>query len=71
VGREYNVLVLIKGREHYVYCYDDASWESLLLTFRDQAADPALSLNDFDAAILAQKAHEQSRVLAVPDARRW
>jgi hypothetical protein len=60
VGREFNVLALIKGDERYVYVYDDASRSPLLETFRDQAADPELSLNWFDAAVLTQKAREQA-----------
>jgi hypothetical protein len=60
VGREFNVLALIKGVERYVYVYDDRSREPLLEVFRAQAADPDLSLNWFDAAVLAQKAHEQA-----------
>ena len=50
----------IKGDERYVYVYDDASREALVEAFRDQAADPALSLNWFDAAVLTQKAREQA-----------
>jgi hypothetical protein len=60
VGREFNVLALIKGAERYVYVYDDASRGPLLETFQAQAADPELSLNWFDAAVLTEKAHEQA-----------
>ena len=60
MGREFNVLALIKGEERYVYVYDDVSRAPLLETFRVHAADPDLSLNWFDAAVLAQKAHEQA-----------
>ncbi len=56
---EFNVLALIKGQEHYVYVYDDASHLPLLDIFEAQAADDGLSLNWFDAATLAQKAREQ------------
>jgi hypothetical protein len=66
VGREFNVLALIKGEERYVYVYDDASRSPLLETFRDQAADPELSLNWFDAAVLTQKAREQAAGAALP-----
>ena len=59
MGREFNVLALIKGNERYVYVYDDESGATLLDAFRAQAADPALSLNWFDAAVLTQKAREQ------------
>lgn len=59
--REFNVLALIKGNERYVYVYDDASRRELLDAFRDQAADPELNLNWFDAAVLTEKAKEQAR----------
>jgi hypothetical protein len=60
VGRELNVLALVKGDERYVYVYDDDSRRTLLDTFRAHAAEPDLSLNCFDAAVLTQKAHEQA-----------
>ena len=60
--RELNVLALIKGGERYVYVYDDASLPDLLGAFQAQAADPALSLNGFDAAVLTQKAREQANL---------
>ena len=59
VGQEFNVIALIKGAERYVYVYDDASQRPLLDCFEAQAADPALSLNWFDAAVLVRKAREQ------------
>ena len=61
--REFNVLALIKGNERYVFVYDEDSRESLLEAFRAQAADTALSLNWYDAAVLTQKAHEQAAVV--------
>jgi hypothetical protein len=67
VAGEFNILALVKGTERYVYVYDDESRPDLLEYFRTQAADPALSLNWFDAAVLAQKAREQA--LAVNPAR--
>ena len=66
MGREFNVLALIKGSERYVYVYDDDSRGPLLQAFHDQAADPALSLNYFDAAVLAQKAREQAGEVLEP-----
>jgi hypothetical protein len=70
MGQELNVLALIKGQERYVYVYDDASRASLLATFHAQAADPHLSLNWFDAAVLTQKAREQADSLAPPQPAR-
>jgi hypothetical protein len=60
VKDEFNVLALIKGDEHYVYVYDDASRTCVIELFHAQAANPELSLNWFDAAVLTQKAKEQS-----------
>jgi hypothetical protein len=59
VRREFNVLALLKGKERYVFVYDDQSRQSLIDSFRDQAADPQLSFNWFDAAILTEKARAQ------------
>jgi len=63
MGREFNVLALVKGNEHYVYVYDDESRLPLLEAFQMQAASPDLSLTWFDAAVLTQKAHEQARIV--------
>jgi hypothetical protein len=60
VGREFNVLALIKGNDRYVYVYDDESRQPLLDALQGQAADPELSLNWFDVAVLTQKVHEQT-----------
>ncbi len=60
MANEFNVLALIKGEERYVYVYDDSSRASLVEAFHAQAADPGLSLNWFDAAVLTQKAEEQA-----------
>jgi hypothetical protein len=65
-NQEFNVLALIKGEERYVYIYDDASRAALVEAFNAQAADPDLSLNWFDAAVLTQKAEEQAAAAAAP-----
>jgi hypothetical protein len=60
VAREFNVLALIKGDERYIYIYDEPSRDVLVNAFRDQAADPRLTLTWFDAAVLTDKAREQA-----------
>jgi len=60
VADEFNVLALLKGAEHYIFIYDDASRPQVIDAFRDQAADPELSLNWFDAMVLTTKAREQA-----------
>jgi hypothetical protein len=64
VQHELSVLALIKGSERYVYVYDDASRERLLDVIRDQAASPRLSLSWFDAAVLKERAIQQSAEIA-------
>jgi hypothetical protein len=70
VSREFNVLALLKGDERYVYVYDDLSRQALLDAIRSHAAEKALSLNGFDAAVLTQKAHEQAEASDEKDAAR-
>ena len=60
VAREVNVLALIKGEEHYVFVYDEQSLASLLRHFHQQALDEEVSLTWFDAAVLTEKAWEQT-----------
>ena len=67
MGPEFNVLALIKGDERYVYVYDDLSRQELLDAIQTHAADPAVSLNWFDAAVLTQKAHEQMNAATPPE----
>ena len=65
--REFNILALIKGTEKYVYVYDDDSRDALIRAIRDQAADPHLSLNWFDAAVLVEKARDQAQAAALAE----
>jgi hypothetical protein len=67
VQREVNVLALVKGNERFIYIYDDASHQPLIETFRDQAADPRLSFSWFDAAVMTEKAREQSETNQTPE----
>ena len=57
---ELSVLALIRGKEHFVYVYDDESREELIRAVRAQAADPAVSLTWYDAAVLADRARQQA-----------
>jgi hypothetical protein len=60
VHHELSVLALIRGKERFVYVYDDESREELLRAVRAQAADPAVSLTWYDAAVLADRARQQA-----------
>jgi hypothetical protein len=60
VRHELSVLALIRGKERFVYVYDDDSREELIEAIRAQAADPAVSLSWYDAAVLAERARQQA-----------
>jgi hypothetical protein len=57
---ELSVLALVKGRERFIYVFDDASREQLIDTVRDQAADPKVNLSWFDAVALTERARQHS-----------
>jgi hypothetical protein len=61
VRDELNVLALVKGKERFIYIYDDVCRAGLIDAFRDDAADPHLSLSWLDVAALTAKAREQAR----------
>ena len=61
--QELSVLALVKGRERYIFVYDEESRESLIDAIRNQAADPDVSLSWFDAAVLTERARQQGEPL--------
>ena len=60
VRHELSVLALIRGKERFVYVYDDDSREELIEAIRTQAADPNVSLSWYDAAVLVERARQQA-----------
>ncbi len=60
--QELNVLALIKGDERFIFVYDDESKGALIDDIRHKAADPAVSLNWFDAAVLTERVRNPSGV---------
>jgi hypothetical protein len=61
VQHELSILALLKGKERYLFVYDDESREDVLNAIRDQAARPTLTFSWFDAAILTERARQQMR----------
>ncbi|HMP02459.1 MAG TPA: hypothetical protein PKD86_18540 [Gemmatales bacterium] len=59
MSQELNVLALVKGRERYVFVYDDASHRGLIAALHAWAAHPHLSFSWFDAAVLAERSQQQ------------
>lgn len=55
-----NVLALFKGTERFIFVYDDTSRDEVIAAVRDAAADPAVTLNWFDAAVLTERAKQQA-----------
>jgi hypothetical protein len=61
VSQDINVLALVKGKERYVFLYDDASRAETLRTLGRYASNPELSFTWYDAAVLSQKIRQESR----------
>ena len=59
MAHDLNVLALFKGRERFIYVYDDDSLTELLDHLRDTAADPGTVVNWFDASVLTDRAKQQ------------
>ncbi|MFO0937050.1 MAG: hypothetical protein U0798_11105 [Gemmataceae bacterium] len=59
MAHDLNVLALFKGRDRFIYVYDDASLTDLLDHLRDTAADPGTIVNWFDVSVLTDRAKQQ------------
>lgn len=55
MAKEINVLALVKGKEQYVFFFDDSNRTEMLRTLGRYAANPALSFTWYDAAVLSEK----------------
>lgn len=65
--QDLNVLALFKGAERFIFVFDDDSRDELLAVIRNAAADPAVALNWFDAAVLTERAKQQAAAPADAD----
>ena len=61
MAQDINVLALVKGRERYVFLYDDSSRAETLRVLGRYASNPELSFTWYDAAVLSQKIRQESR----------
>jgi len=57
-----NVLALVKGRERYVFLYDDTQRAEALRMLGRYASNPELSFSWYDAAVLSQKVRQSGPV---------
>ena len=65
MNQDINVLALVKGRERYVFLYDDASRAEALRVLGRFASNPELSFTWYDAAVLSQKIRQEGQKRAV------
>ncbi len=61
MSRDINVLALVKGKERYVFLYDDESRAETLRTLGRFASNPELSFTWYDAAVLSQRIRQESQ----------
>jgi hypothetical protein len=55
VNDDINVLALVKGKERYIFLYDDTQQAEALRMLGRHAANPELSFSWYDAAVLGKK----------------
>ncbi len=58
MGKEINVLALVKGEEQYIFMFDDSNRTETLRMLGRYAANPELSFSWYDAAVLSEKIRE-------------
>ena len=57
-----NVLALVKGRERYIFLYDDSQQAEALRMLGRYASSPDLSFTWYDAAVLSKKVRQSGPV---------
>ena len=67
VADDINVLALVKGKERYVFLYDDSNRSNALRTLVRFASKSDLSFSWYDAAVLSQRVRQQGQSNAVPE----
>ena len=58
MGKEINVLALVKGEEQYIFFFDDSNRTETLRMLGRYAANPELSFTWYDAAVLSERIRE-------------
>ena len=61
MSQDINVLALVKGKERYVFLYNDQNRAETLRTLGRYASNPELSFTWYDAAVLSQKIRQESQ----------
>lgn len=55
-----NVLALVKGKERYLYLYEDAQQADALRALGRHASNPELSFTWYDAAVLSKRIRNEA-----------
>lgn len=78
VNDDINVLALVKGKERYIFLYDDGQRAQALRALGRHASNPELSFTWYDAAVLSQKIRQEARQhstnrfgIQVSDSEEW
>jgi len=61
MSQDINVLALVKGKERFIFLYDDASRSETLRTLGRFASNPELSFTWYDVAVLSQRIRQESK----------
>jgi len=61
VTKDINVLALVKGKERYIFLYDDNNRAETLRTLGRYASNQELSFTWYDAAVLSQKIRQTTK----------
>lgn len=59
MAEDINVLALVKGKERYVFLYNDSNRSKTLRVLGRYASNAELSFSWYDAAVLSQKIRKQ------------
>jgi hypothetical protein len=67
VNDDINVLALVKGRERYIFLYEDSQRAETLRVLGRFASNPELSFTWYDAAVLSQKVRSNTSAADLPE----
>ncbi len=68
--KDINVLALVKGKERYIFLFDDDNRSEALRTLGRYASNQELSFTWYDAAVLSQKIRQTIPPPKRPDTAR-
>lgn len=61
VSQDINVLALVKGKERYIFLYNESNQDKTLRMIGRFASNPELSFTWYDPAVLSQKVRQESQ----------